>query len=152
MYNVTAECWRRHGANIGAATPRVYCGIPLNLGPLLSVAPHFAMTWKDLTTSLPNPSQVTISTRSSLVISGEGSVVIESLQLDGALEIRTIAGASVTIRGLVVTNQGWELVALSEEEMESAPEELRIRGYRLEKRETDTLAFTLPGEYVRPEP
>ena len=149
MYNVHAECWRRHGANVGATTERVFSGIPVSFGPLLSIAPHFAMAWKDLATSLPSPSQVSISSRSSLVISGEGTVVIESLELDGALEIQTVAGARVIVRGLVVTNQGWELVALSEEDMAAAREELRIRGYRLEKWETEILDCTSPGEHVR---
>lgn len=55
-----------------------------------------------------SPQQVTISTRSSLVVSGD--VTIEHLDLDGALVLCVDPGAQLTIRSLVVRNKGWIVV------------------------------------------
>lgn len=149
MYNVNAESWKRHGAKIGTAIDHIFCGIPVKLGPILSITPRFASSSEDLAASLPNPSNVTISSRSALVITGEGCVVIESLELDGALEIRTGKGVNVIIRDLSVTNQGWHFKELMEEELHNASEEIRIRGYRLEKIETELFEYLSPGNFVK---
>lgn len=45
------------------------------------------------------------------MLDGEG-LVLESLELDGALLLKAGAGARVTVRGLNVSNDGWEMVPL----------------------------------------
>lgn len=49
--------------------------------------------------------------RSTLVLEGEG-LVLETLELDGALSLKAGEGARVTVRGLKVSNDGWEMVPL----------------------------------------
>ena len=49
--------------------------------------------------------------------------------------VEAAPGAHVTLRGLNVQNAGWELVPVSSTD-QSQPEEVRIRGFRVEKKET----------------
>eukprot|EP00618_Florenciella_parvula_P031890 CAMPEP_0119536226 /NCGR_PEP_ID=MMETSP1344-20130328/49107_1 /TAXON_ID=236787 /ORGANISM="Florenciella parvula, Strain CCMP2471" /LENGTH=671 /DNA_ID=CAMNT_0007578181 /DNA_START=90 /DNA_END=2105 /DNA_ORIENTATION=- len=148
MYNVTSEIFRRHGCHMGMTQAYKFAGIHVEVGPQLSISPHFALARADLERVLPVPSKVTISTRSALVIEGDGEVVIRELDLDGALTITTSRGARVVIDGLRVRNRSWELKPLDHKEMEAAPEFLRIRGYKVVKHETLELVFAESGEHT----
>lgn len=61
--------------------------------------------------------------------------------------INTVKGAKVVIKGLKVSNQGWELVPFSPEDAESYKETLQIRGMYLKKKATNVYSFDAPGEY-----
>ena len=68
-----------------------------------------------LTAAIPQacitrPAAVKISEDSSLVL--RGRVTIESLDLDGALDVSVADGASLHIHRLVVRNDGWTLVRI----------------------------------------
>jgi hypothetical protein len=57
------------------------------------------------------------------------------------------------VKSLVVCNAGWQLESLPTQgcpmdHAEQWPEELRIRGYRMRKKEQRVLAFPHPGTYV----
>jgi UDP-sugar pyrophosphorylase len=85
-----------------------------------------------------------LSPESVLVVEGEG-VVLEDLELDGALVVKACAGAKVTVKGLKVSNKGWTyLPASGGDEIDA------LRGFVVEKNETETLVFDKPGEYVVP--
>lgn len=58
-----------------------------SLGPQIVFSPTFAIFYAELKTRLPNPSAVSISGTSTLLIKGGGDVTIEGLKLDGTLEI-----------------------------------------------------------------
>ena len=58
-----------------------------SLGPQIVFSPTFAVFYAELKTRLPNPSAVSISGTSTLLIKGGGDVTIEGLELDGTLEI-----------------------------------------------------------------
>lgn len=58
-----------------------------SLGPHIVLAPSCAVFFSELRERLPKPSGVSISARSTLLVTGEGAVTIESLELDGALHI-----------------------------------------------------------------
>lgn len=142
MYAVNANLWRLQGCSIGKPTERVFQDIPVKLGPLMSISPFFAPTRAALAAALPSPGGVIVTSRSALVISGPGRVIIESLDLDGALVIEAVEGSVTTIRGLRVHNDSWEIVA--DEVAES--EVLRIRGFRLVKHATEVIALA-PGKF-----
>jgi hypothetical protein len=55
-----------------------------------------------------SPTKVKISSRSSLVLSGD--ITVEELDVDGALEVVAHPGTCVHIKRLVVRNAGWGLV------------------------------------------
>ena len=94
----------------------------------------------------PSGAGVRVSARSVLVLRGD--VVLEELDLDGTLVITEAPGAKVRVRGLRVANAGWDWVPLSPDEEAAAPEEQRIRGFKVVRHEAAEHAFTEPGEHV----
>merc|ERR1711879_554866 len=114
------------------------------LGPAVVLAPDFAPCFSELRRKLPKPEKVKISLRSSLMIYGQ-DVEIQELELDGALHISVCPGASLHVGHLCVANRGHEFVALTDKEQDGvASEELRIRGYRLLRHETEMLEVSEP--------
>lgn len=63
-----------------------------SLGPQVVLGPSFAVFYSELRRRFPTPSAVSITARSTLVITGKGDVTIEGLVLDGALEIQVGLG------------------------------------------------------------
>lgn len=119
-----------------------YLNVPAELLPAVFVSPSFGVTSTEIAAKVRGG---TISARSTLVLDGE-DIVVEDLVLDGAFVVHAVAGASVRLKGLKVTNRGWEFAALGDDDTD-APEELAIRGYTLLKHEQRTLEFTDPGSY-----
>jgi len=116
-------------------------GIPITPGPRVILCPGFAITQEEIMNKISGGK---ITTRSSLVLEGEG-LVVKDLDLDGALVIRTGHDCSVTVDGLVVRNQGYEIETVPEGA--DVPEEVAIRGYTMAKREVMEIIITEPGKY-----
>lgn len=74
-------------------------------------------------------------------------MILEELTLDGALVINAAKGAKVVVKGLKVTNPGWELEPFSSDDAESYKETLQIRGMRLKKKAAVVYSYDEPGEY-----
>jgi len=128
------------GCKVEDSPTTKFAGIEVKPGPAIVFGPTFVTYPGEYKTKFPNPSKVKISAGSSLVVNGNG-VVIESLELDGALVIECEDGVSGVIKDLVVKNKGWQKV----EEEGSDMEVIRMRGYRLEKTETKTILFKKDG-------
>jgi len=62
-------------------------------------------------------------------------VLIERLELDGALVIECPEGESLTVKDKVVKNEGWK----REPSASNDPEYIKMRGYKLVKKETTVL-------------
>ena len=136
------------GCTVEDAPEAKFSGIQIVPGPEIVTKPSFTVCPAEYKGRFPNPSKIKISARSSLVVGG--NVVIESLDLDGALVIECEEGAEGTVRDLVVKNKGWEKVV---DESDSSPEYIRIRGYRLNKIETKKIVFKNDGSNnVEPPP
>ena len=79
------------GCNIGAPLPRTYGegdeAITANDWPHISIAPALCLTTATLQEVFPTPGQVVVASGSTLVLDGPGKVIIESLELDGALRV-----------------------------------------------------------------
>lgn len=130
------------GCQVEEAAEESYFGIKVVPGPEIVLKPSFVVCPSEYKKRFPTPQNVKISKSSSLVVNGSG-VVIESLDLDGALVIDCEEGATGVIRDLVVRNKGWEKVI----GVSSAPEEyIRIRGYRMNKVETEKIVFKKEDE------
>jgi UDP-sugar pyrophosphorylase len=114
----------------------VHGKLPVNLFPIVAYDPAFLPFAYHTIFRLPAPQQVALTPRSALVV--EGDVVIESLELDGALHLRAVKGQKLVVRHLKVSNRGWTV-----ERCDEAPDELtRIRGYRLQRHETECYEAT----------
>ena len=142
-------------AAVGVAVPpsstAAFKGIPVDVGVIAAWSPRWALTIDDVAARLPTPAAISLaSPTSSLVIQrATPAVTLRSLSLDGALVVDAAAGVTLTVDGLVVSNEGWKIIELSDDK--PAPEELRMRGFKLCKRGTLTLAYDVAGEYVEGE-
>ena len=135
------------GMAVSEAKETLILDIPMTPGPRVLLRPSFALTLEEVRAKITGGS---ISGEGTLVL--EGDIRLENVEIaDGAaLVIKACAGAQVTIRDLKVANNGFQLVRLTDAEMQSeaTPEYLRIRGYRIEDRGAKVYAFTTPGAYV----
>lgn len=128
---------RSLGCQIEDAEPLTVDGITVTLGPQIVIKPDAACLPSDMSAIFPNPEKVKISAQSSLVISGPG-VVIESLELNGALVVQGKEDLEEqVIKGRKVENDGWSIVV----DEDSITENMAMRGYTLEKNETETVVF-----------
>jgi len=133
------------GANLEAATHVSVAGIPVTPGPRVVLGPAFGIVQKDYDDKILDGSQVRISQRSSLVLDGH-HVTLKALELDGALVLRAGPDSHVTVDGLQVSNAGWELQELDDDQ--DYPETVQIRGYTMNKKETREYVIDEPGHFV----
>jgi len=116
--------------------------------PSVALWPDFAPCLTELRRKVPDAAQLRIASGASLEIRGR-DILIEALDVEGALRVEVADGASLRIARLRVRNRGHEFVALTEDEQAgAASEELRIRGYRLVRHETHEIVISEPGAYV----
>jgi UDP-sugar pyrophosphorylase len=119
---------RAHGCQVEDAETVNYGGIKVVPGPAIVIKPDFACCPGEYNIKFPYPEKVKISARSTLVVRGSG-VVIESLDLDGALIIDVERGEEAIVRDLVVKNDGW----VQEPEPNSDDEKIKMRGFKIER-------------------
>jgi UDP-sugar pyrophosphorylase len=135
------------GMQISEAEQEMILDIPMTPGPRVILRPSFALTLDEVRSKISGGS---IAGSATLLLDGN-DITLENVEInDGsALVIKACPGASVTARNLKVENDGFELVKLTAEEMESpdTPEYLKLRGYRIENRGAQIIEFTEPGEY-----
>jgi UDP-sugar pyrophosphorylase len=117
--------------------------IPVTPGPRIILCPAFGICQSDYVRKIQGPFQV--SERSSVVLDGH-HLTIRGLELDGALVVRTGNASYVTIDGLKVENDGWELEELVPGK--EYPESVRIRGYTMNKKDTLEYNISEPGHFV----
>lgn len=116
-------------------------GIPVTPGPRIIICPAFAITQEEVVNKIHGGK---ISKRSSLVLEGQG-LTVKNLDLDGALVVRTGPNCEVEIDGLVVKNDGCELLEIPEGI--DVEESVSIRGYTMEKKEVKEIIITKAGKY-----
>ena len=140
QYGAVRKIMTSMGCIVEDAPQATFSGIKIVPGPEIVTKPSFTVCPAEYKRRFPDPSKIKISGRSSLVISG--NVIIESMDLDGALVVVCEDGATGTISNLVVKNKGWVKVA---DESSESPEYIRIRGYKLNKVETKNIIFKKDG-------
>ena len=147
VYQAHKTLLRLAGAKVEEAEPLSFLELPLELRPAIALSPRFALTVDDVMSRVPGGSQVTVSSRSTLVL--DGHVTLHSLELDGALVVKAGPGVRIAVKGCKVANAGWEWRALTPEETKAAPEAIAIRGYTLQKTAGGALevSVTEPGDY-----
>ena len=120
-------------------------GIPITPGPRIVLCPSFAVTQEEIVDKVTSDGTMKITNRSSLVLDGH-HLKIKNLDLDGSLIIRAGEDTHVTVDGLVVNNQGWEIVP--NKEGVDYEETVAIRGYTMTKHETKEYVLNEPGNFV----
>lgn len=127
-----------------------FAGIPVQMGARLVFSPFFGLSIKDIQSRFKTEEKknnINISNQSTLVIDGQGQVTFENLDLDGALVIKTVAGANVHVKKLRVHNAGWHFSPVQQDDA-SVAEKYKIRGYKLEQKEQRELVFNQAGEFT----
>ncbi len=139
---------RAAGMAVTEATEKLILGIPYTPGPKAILRPSFALTLAEAKAKIVGGS---ISGESTLILDGR-DICLENVELSGqaALVVRACEGAKVSVRGLKLTEGGYEQVPLSPDQMAShdTPEYLKIRGYTYQNRGAHVYEFNEPGEYV----
>lgn len=136
QYQAVKLQMRSIGCHVEDGPEETHDGVKVVLSPELVFKPEFTACPNDYSRAFPSPDKVKISGKSSLIVSGPGTVVIESLDLDGALIIECPEGETLTIKDKVVRNEGWVREAVGAD----SPEYLKMRGYKLVKKETTSLS------------
>jgi UDP-sugar pyrophosphorylase len=130
QYGAVRVIMKSLGCQIEEAETVNYNGIKVVPGPAIVLKPDFACCPGEFNIKFPSPEKVKISARSTLVLRGPG-IIIESLELDGALVIDVDRGETAVVRDLVVKNDGWEQVPVSTHE----DEKIAMRGFYLDRKD-----------------
>ncbi|GAQ87502.1 UTP--glucose-1-phosphate uridylyltransferase [Klebsormidium nitens] len=142
-----ANCLILRAAGAKVADPRTvrYNDQETEMWPRVVWSPKWALTLADVKAKVRGAS-VEIAQDAVLILDGP-EIYLEAMKLDGALVIRSKEGAKVRVAGLDVRNKGWTFQSIGWQDRRE-PEELRVRGYKLVKREQKEIEFDKPGEFV----
>jgi len=140
IYASDAHLLRLSGAEVEIEAPdnTTFSGISAELGARIVLHPSFCICLEELKSKVRG--KIKISKRSSLVV--EGDVVIDGLDLDGALEL----SGTGDLRGLTVQNAGQRIVSIPEDELSRQPPSFQIRGYVCAKGEVERVHATGAAE------
>lgn len=143
VYNFFRVVLRQAGVDVGQDSTATFSGVTVPMGSRIVCAPRLGVTQSQLRSKFSKA--VKVSENSTLVLDGQ-DITVESLNLNGALDIRAVAGAKVVIRNLNINNKGYHFTPI-ENESKVRPH-FAIRGYTLSREEGVRLNFTQPGDYV----
>jgi UDP-sugar pyrophosphorylase len=130
QYGAIRTIMKSIGCQIEEAETVNYNGIKVTPGPAIVLKPDVACCPGEFSIKFPYPDKVKISARSTLVLRGPG-IIIESLELDGALIVDVDRGEEAVVRDLVVKNDGWVLEPVSSHDDEI----VAMRGFQLDRKD-----------------
>jgi len=103
QYYCVTEMLRLLGVRAAKGASVSFGGITACSGPRIIIKPQSAIFMSELAHIFPFPSSISISHRSTLVV--EGDVVVEKLQLDGALIVDASRGSRILVRAKVLLHE-----------------------------------------------
>lgn len=110
-----------------AGTEGTYAGILISFPPICVLLPSFGTSPGEVKDRFGPGGGITMSGNSAIVL--QGDVTFEGrVEVEGALVVRALNGAYVTVKRLSVKNQGWEIVKTSEGEGDDMHV---MRGYKV---------------------
>ncbi|CAM6129903.1 unnamed protein product [Calypogeia fissa] len=142
IYKANCLILRQAGATIEGPRLQTFNGQEVEVWPRIVWSPKWALTFSDVKTKLRGGCR--ISQTSTLVLDGE-NITLENLELDGALIARATMGSQAKISALRVANDGWDLVPVDYTD-KAFREEIRIRGFELDRLGQQVIFFDQPGE------
>jgi UDP-sugar pyrophosphorylase len=136
QYRAWRTLLRSLGCRVEEADEETHLGVSVVPGPAVVFKPSFCCCPGELRDRFPRPEQIFISRRSTLIVKGGGDATIVRLHLDGALIVDCPAGTALVVdRPDPVANRGWVRVRC--DASEGGSEVIKMRGYRLERLETE---------------
>ncbi|KAL5995747.1 hypothetical protein ACLOJK_025816 [Asimina triloba] len=142
IYRANSLILRKAGMQIGNPVLQEFNGQEVEVWPRIAWKPKWALTFSDVKKKVS--SGCSISQKSTMVIKGP-NVFLEDLSLDGALVINAVEEAEVKVSGSV-QNKGWTIEPVDYKD-NSLPEEIRTRGFKIEKLEQAEGNYTEPGKF-----
>ncbi|KAL8481934.1 hypothetical protein ACS0TY_028179 [Phlomoides rotata] len=142
IYRANSLILRKAGVNVDDPIQSVFNGQEADVWPRIVWKPKWGLTFSDIRSKVG--ASCSITGRSTLVLKGQ-SLDLEDLALDGALVIDAVDGAEVKVGGSV-KNAGWIIESVDYKDA-SVPEELRIRGFKINKVEQLEKIYKEPGKY-----
>lgn len=142
VYRANSLILKKAGVKVDDPVLQVFNGQEVEVWPRVTWKPKWALTFADVTSKVSG--SCSISQKSTLVINGS-NIFLEDLSLDGALVINSVIDAEVKVGGSV-QNKGWILENVDYKDT-SAPEEVRIRGFRINKVEQLEKTYNEPGNF-----
>ncbi|KAL9245129.1 hypothetical protein vseg_018815 [Gypsophila vaccaria] len=142
IYRAHSLILRKAGVQIADPVMQVFNGQEVEVWPRIVWKPKWALTYSEVKRKIAGTCSV--SQNSTMVIKGR-NVYIDGLILDGALIVDSIDEAEVKVEGSV-QNSGWTLENVDYKD-ESIPEEIRIRGFKINKTEQLEGSFVDPGKH-----
>ncbi|ONK79525.1 uncharacterized protein A4U43_C01F7240 [Asparagus officinalis] len=142
IYRANSLILRKAGVQIADPVVDVFNGQEVEVWPRIMWKPKWALIFSDVRKKVLTGCSV--SQRSTMVISGQ-NVFLDGLSLDGTIVINAISGAEVKLTGSV-QNKGWILKHIDYKDS-SFPEEMRIRGFIIDKVEQLVMNYTEPGKF-----
>ena len=121
---------RARGCHVEEAELVEYNGIKVVPGPAIVLKSDFVCCPGEFNIKFPTPEKVKISSSSTLIVRGPG-VIIESLDLDGALILDVDRGEEALVRDLVVKNSGWVQVP----DIDNPDEKIKMRGFKIDRKD-----------------
>ncbi|AQK81127.1 UDP-sugar pyrophosphorylase [Zea mays] len=142
IYRANSLILRKAGAQIADPVVHTFNGQEVEVWPRVTWSPRWGLTFKSVKEKVHGNSSV--SQRSALVINGQ-NVFLEGLSLDGTLVVNAADEAEVKLTGHI-QNKGWTIQHVDYKDA-SEKEEIRIRGFKLEKIEQLEVNYTEPGNH-----
>ncbi|XP_042965764.1 UDP-sugar pyrophosphorylase-like isoform X1 [Carya illinoinensis] len=142
IYRANSLILRKAGVQVANPVRQVFNGQEVEVWPIITWQPKWGPTFAEIKRKVCG--NCIISQSSSMVIKGR-NVFLEDLSLDGALLIDAVEDAEVKVRGSV-QNKGWMLENIDYKDA-SVPEQLRIRGFRINKVEQLEKNYSEPGKF-----
>ncbi|KAL3695224.1 hypothetical protein R1sor_009300 [Riccia sorocarpa] len=142
VYRANCLILKKAGVHIEGPKVETYNGQEVEVWPRIVWSPKWGLTFSDVKRKVKGNCE--ISQRSTLVIDGK-DVSIDDLVVDGSLLLRALVGSKVNIQSLRVSNDGWKMIPVDWTD-NSVQEEIRIRGFKLERHGQQSLFFDQPGK------
>ncbi|GBG31772.1 UDP-sugar pyrophosphorylase 1 [Hondaea fermentalgiana] len=131
IYACNALMLRDLGCEIGAPASAAYGGFAQPEWPHIVLLPSFCPLFSELPARFEQPDQVKVSSRSTLVISGDITFA-GPVDVDGTLVLTAAPGVKVRVGAVKVRNEPATFAAVDPDD-EAELEVYRIRGFKLER-------------------
>ncbi|KAH6782613.1 UDP-sugar pyrophosphorylase [Perilla frutescens var. frutescens] len=142
IYRANSLILRKAGVKVDDPVQDVFNGQEVDVWPRVAWKPKWGLTFSDIKSKVNG--KCSITGKSTIAIKGQ-SISLEDLALDGALVIDAVDGAEVKVGGSV-KNAGWTIEKVDYKDT-SLPEEVRIRGFKINKIEQLEKTYEEPGKY-----
>ncbi|KAI5669415.1 hypothetical protein M9H77_19268 [Catharanthus roseus] len=142
IYRANSLILRKAGVEVSDPVMDEFNQQEVEVWPRIEWKPKWAVTFAGVKSKVSGKNAIT--QKSTLAIKGR-NIFIEDLLLDGALIVDAGDGAEVSVGGSV-QNQGWIIEKVDYKDT-SLPEEVRIRGFRMNKVEQLEKTYNETGKF-----